>query len=79
VKGVGSALEKNTGDNIETKGVKAHFHLGKFDLLLPFDGIFSPVCLVFIPNPGSYIKKIKEIVKLCFTVYCSEVVIGAYL
>ncbi len=27
VKGVGSALEKNSG--AETKGVKAHFHLGR--------------------------------------------------
>ena len=29
VKGVGSALEKNSGDSTESKGVKAHFHLGR--------------------------------------------------
>merc|ERR1712098_674968 len=33
VKGVKESLEKNTGDNIETKGVKAHFQLDDSGIL----------------------------------------------
>ena len=33
VKGVAEALAKNTGDNIETKGVKAHFSLDESGIL----------------------------------------------
>merc|ERR1711913_151895 len=33
VKGVGEALEKNNGENVETKGVKAHFALDESGIL----------------------------------------------
>ena len=34
VTGVAAAFDKNTGDNIETKGIKAHFNLDDSGILV---------------------------------------------